>query len=56
MVFNYPGLGNLLYMGVIARDFPLIQGQLLIMTLAMLSANFVVDIAYVVLDPRLRRA
>ncbi|EIM75471.1 binding-protein-dependent transport system inner membrane protein [Nitratireductor aquibiodomus RA22] len=56
VVFNYPGLGNLLYMGVIARDFPLIQGQLLIMTLAMLSANFAVDIACVALDPRLRRA
>ncbi|EKF20019.1 ABC transporter permease [Nitratireductor pacificus] len=56
VVFNYPGLGNLLYQGVIARDFPLIQGQLLIMTLAMLAANFAVDLAYVALDPRLRRA
>ncbi|WP_048645439.1 ABC transporter permease [Nitratireductor soli] len=56
VVFNYPGLGNLLYTGVIARDFPLIQGQLLIMTLAMLVANFAVDLAYVALDPRLRRA
>jgi peptide/nickel transport system permease protein len=33
-----------------------IQGQLLIMTLAMLTANFIVDISYVLLDPRLRRA
>jgi peptide/nickel transport system permease protein len=56
VVFNYPGLGNLLYTGVISRDFPLIQGQLLIMTLAMLAANFAVDIACVALDPRLRRA
>lgn len=56
VVFNYPGLGNLLYVGIIARDFPLIQGQLLIMTLAMLVANFAVDLTYVVLDPRLRRA
>lgn len=56
VVFNYPGVGNLLYLGIIARDFPLIQGQLLIMTLAMLTANFAVDLAYVFLDPRLRKA
>jgi peptide/nickel transport system permease protein len=55
VVFNYPGLGNLLYLGIIARDYPLIQGQLLIMTLAILAANFVVDLLYVTLDPRLRR-
>ena len=56
VVFNYPGLGNTLYLGIIARDYPLIQGQLLIMTLAVLTANFVVDLIYVFLDPRLRRA
>ena len=56
VVFNYPGLGNTLYLGIIARDYPLIQGQLLIMTLAILTANFVVDLIYVLLDPRLRRA
>jgi peptide/nickel transport system permease protein len=56
VVFNYPGLGNLLYLGIIARDYPLIQGQLLIMTLAILAANFVVDLLYVLLDPRLRRS
>ena len=55
VVFNYPGLGNLLYLGIIARDYPLIQGLLLIMTLAILVANFVVDLIYVFLDPRLRR-
>lgn len=56
VVFNYPGVGNLLYLGIVGRDFPLIQGQLLIMTLAMLTANFLVDLAYVFLDPRLKRA
>jgi peptide/nickel transport system permease protein len=55
-VFNYPGLGNTLYLGIIARDYPLIQGQLLIMTLAILASNFIVDMIYVLLDPRLRRA
>jgi len=56
VVFNYPGVGRLLYVAIVARDYPLIQGQLLIMTLAMLTANLVVDLAYVFLDPRLRKA
>lgn len=55
VVFNYPGLGNTLYEAIVNRDYPVIQGQLLIMTLAMLSANFLADLAYVYLDPRLRR-
>jgi peptide/nickel transport system permease protein len=55
VVFNYPGLGYTLYQGITARDYPLIQGQLLVMTLAMLTANFLADLANVVLDPRLRK-
>ncbi|NRA19086.1 MAG: ABC transporter permease [Oceanospirillaceae bacterium] len=55
-VFNYPGLGNTLYQAIVNRDYPVIQGQLLIMTLAMLSMNFLADMAYVFLDPRLRHA
>jgi peptide/nickel transport system permease protein len=56
VVFNYPGMGNTLYQAIIARDYPVIQGELLIMTGAMLAANFVVDLSYVLLDPRLKRA
>jgi peptide/nickel transport system permease protein len=56
IVFNYPGLGNVLFQGIIARDYPLIQGQLIIMTLAMLTANLLVDFIYIFLDPRLRKA
>jgi peptide/nickel transport system permease protein len=56
VVFNYPGLGSLLYQAILARDYPVIQGQLLIMTAAMLTANFLVDLSYVLLDPRLKRA
>ncbi len=56
VVFNYPGLGNTLYQAILARDYPVIQGQLLIMTGAMLVSNFVVDLSYVLLDPRLKRA
>ncbi|WP_176085298.1 ABC transporter permease [Martelella sp. HB161492] len=56
VVFNYPGLGNTLYQAILARDYPVIQGQLLIMTGAMLAANFIVDLSYVLLDPRLKRS
>ena len=56
VVFNYPGLGHTLFTAIVARDYPVIQGQLLIMTLAMLGANFLVDIIYVFVDPRLREA
>jgi peptide/nickel transport system permease protein len=56
VVFNYPGMGNTLYQAILARDYPVIQGELLIMTAAMLTANFIVDLSYVLLDPRLKRA
>jgi peptide/nickel transport system permease protein len=56
VVFNYPGMGNTLYQAILARDYPVIQGALLIMTAAMLAANFLVDLSYVLLDPRLKKA
>ena len=56
VVFNYPGMGNTLYQAILARDYPVIQGELLILTGAMLTANFIVDLSYVLLDPRLKRA
>lgn len=56
VIFNYPGLGRLLLNGINARDYPLIQGLLLIITVATLAANFIADLVYVLLDPRLRRS
>jgi peptide/nickel transport system permease protein len=54
-VFSYPGLGRLLYEAVLARDYPLLQGGFLLITLSVLAANFVADLAYPLLDPRLTR-
>jgi len=54
IVFNYPGIGYALVQGVQNRDYPLIQGLFLIITVAVLVANFLADLAYVVLDPRVR--
>ena len=52
VVFAYPGQGYLLVQAVRAQDYPLLQGIFLVLTLAVLSANFVVDLVTVWLDPR----
>lgn len=53
-VFSYPGLGFLLINAVNGRDYPLMQGLFMIITMAILAANFFVDILYTRLDPRVR--
>ncbi len=53
-VFSYPGMGYTLLLAVNARDYPLMQGVFLAITLSVLALNFIVDILYVFLDPRVR--
>jgi peptide/nickel transport system permease protein len=55
-VFNYPGIGNVLFNAVINDDYPLMQGIFLVITLTVLAANLLVDLLYVVIDPRTRSA
>jgi peptide/nickel transport system permease protein len=47
-------LGQITYQAILARDYPLVQGYLLIMTAMVLGANFIADCLLFVLDPRLR--
>jgi peptide/nickel transport system permease protein len=54
IVFSYPGLGYLLVQAVRSQDYPLMQGLFLMITLAVLAANFLVDLLYLWLDPRAR--
>ncbi len=54
-VFSYPGVGGLLFTAVTNHDFPLMQALLLVFTLSMLVAIFIVDLLYVRLDPRVRQ-
>jgi peptide/nickel transport system permease protein len=54
-IFSYPGIGNLLYIAVTNRDYPLMQALFLVLTVAMLVTIFIVDLLYVRLDPRVRR-
>ncbi|WP_425452195.1 ABC transporter permease [Thermasporomyces composti] len=55
-VFVIPGLGSLLLDGVANRDLLLVQGVVMVLVLAVLLVNFVVDVLYTVLDPRIGRA
>ena len=53
-VFSLPGLGRLFLFGVYQRDFPLIQGGVIFVALVFSLINFLVDILYSVLNPRIR--
>jgi len=54
IVFSYPGQGYLLVQAVRNQDYPLMQGIFLVITMAVLAANFLVDLLYLWLDPRTR--
>jgi peptide/nickel transport system permease protein len=56
VVFAYPGLGYMLLQAVRTQDYPLMQGLFLMITMAVLGANLIVDLLYVRLDPRVRYA
>ena len=54
IVFSYPGIGYALLQAAQNSDYPLLQGIFLLIALAVLGANFLADLVYVVLDPRVR--
>ncbi|QTB24025.1 ABC transporter permease [Lysinibacillus sphaericus] len=53
-VFSLPGIGQLLITAISNRDFPLVQGIVMYITVAVVMINFIVDILYSVIDPRIR--
>lgn len=53
-IFNWPGIGKLILDALASRDFPLIQGGVLVAAIAFVVLNFLVDLLYSVLDPRVR--
>jgi peptide/nickel transport system permease protein len=55
IVFAYPGIGYLLYNAVINEDYPLMQALFLIIVVCVVVANFLADLVYVLVDPRVRR-
>jgi len=56
IVFSYPGLGYLTYEALLFRDYAIIQGVLLLVATLVLATNFLVDLSYARLDPRVSYA
>jgi len=54
IVFNYPGIGTVLFQAAEGQDYPLLEAIFLTITIAVLIANLLADLAYVALDPRTR--
>ena len=56
VVFNWPGVGQLLFDGMSNRDFPMVQGIVLMSGVMIVILNFGIDILYAYVDPRIRLA
>jgi peptide/nickel transport system permease protein len=54
VIFNWPGVGQLLYDGLSNRDFPMVQGVVLMSGLMIVALNFAIDVLYGYVDPRIR--
>jgi peptide/nickel transport system permease protein len=53
-VFALPGIGRLIVQGILARDYPLVQGTMLIFGFSFVVINILVDVIYMIVDPRVR--
>jgi ABC-type dipeptide/oligopeptide/nickel transport system permease component len=52
-VFSLPGVGRLIVEGIFARDYPVVQGALLIVATTFVLVNLLTDVAYAYFDPRI---
>jgi peptide/nickel transport system permease protein len=53
-VFSWPGLGQFFWAGATARDYPVVMGLLFVIAVVTLLGNFLADLAYAYLDPRIK--
>ena len=53
-VFSWPGLGSMMVRAIQARDYPLVQGGVLLIATTFVGVNLLVDLLYAVFDPRIR--
>jgi ABC-type dipeptide/oligopeptide/nickel transport system permease component len=53
-VFAWPGMGRLIVDAILARDYPLVQGAILIFALLFIVVNIAIDVLYAYIDPRVR--
>jgi peptide/nickel transport system permease protein len=56
IIFSYPGLGTTILSGILGQDYPLISATALIITVMVLIANFLIEILYGFIDPRIKAA
>ncbi|HHU48537.1 MAG TPA: ABC transporter permease [Clostridiales bacterium] len=54
IIFSIPGIGRLMVDSILSRDFPVVQGAMLVLTSSIILANILADILYAVVDPRIR--
>lgn len=54
IIFSLPGMGKLMLDAIFGRDFPIVQGSVLLITLAFMGINLAVDLTYAYIDPRIR--
>lgn len=55
-VFSWPGMGRMVIRAILSKDFPIVQGVVLVMALSFVTINLLVDLLYAILDPRIRYA
>ena len=53
-IFSWPGIGRWIYDAILGRDYPIVQGGTLLIAIVFIGVNFLVDILYALLDPRIR--
>jgi len=53
-IFSWPGIGRLMFDSIATRDYPVLQGVFLLLAVSVITANFLADITYTFLDPRVR--
>ena len=53
-MFNWPGMGTLAFDAVAGRDYPVLQATIAILSMLIIGVNLLVDIAYGLVDPRIR--
>jgi peptide/nickel transport system permease protein len=54
-VFSYPGVGSLAYEAILNADYPLMNGEFILLSIVILAANFTADALYSILDPRIKK-
>lgn len=55
VLFSWPGIGLAMYTAISQRDYPVLQGGFLILTVSVILLNFLADLVYARLDPRIQR-